>query len=199
MQEIVIATHNQGKMREFKALFAGLPIKWISLADLDIHTDVEETGDSFVANARLKAESYAKLTQRWTLADDSGLAVDALDGRPGIYSARYPQPGATQAEQHAALLAELAAVPDAARGAQFVCVLALATPMGTHLTEGFCEGRIAHAPAGTDGFGYDPLFYVPSDGVTMAELPAARKNEISHRAVAVGNIRLLLSKILKLD
>ncbi len=196
MQEIVIATHNRGKMREFAGLFKDLPVKWLSLADLDIHADVEETETTFEGNALLKAKAYAKLTGRWTLADDSGLTVDALNGRPGVYSARYPQPGATQQEQLDALLGELADVPMERRGAQFVCVLALLTPNADLVVEGVCKGEIATELAGTDGFGYDPLFYVPSDDKTMAELTSARKNEISHRAVAVQKLKPQLAALL---
>jgi XTP/dITP diphosphohydrolase len=148
--------------------------------------EVVEDGDSFAANARKKAETIARLTGRLTLADDSGLSVDALQGRPGVYSARYAGPDASDADNNSRLLQELAGVADRERTAAFCCVMALCTPEGRcELFEGRLAGLILAAPRGAGGFGYDPLFLVPEYGRTLAELPLDIKNRISHRGLAL--------------
>ncbi len=200
--KILVATHNTGKLREYAELLAdvapgGKPVEWVSLADLGIEADVEETGATFEENARLKAVAYARQSGLLTLADDSGLEVDALDGEPGVRSARYGGPGLDDAGRYRLLLENLEGVPDAGRGARFRCVVAVGTPEGdVHTAEGICEGRIAHQPRGEHGFGYDPVFYVESRGATMAELGPAVKNRISHRARALEAIRPTLLNVI---
>lgn len=184
---LLIATHNPGKVREIVALWQRQGVTCLTLADLDLTRDVEETGDTFQANAILKATTYAQLSGRLTLADDSGLEVDALDGAPGVYTKRFGGSDLSQPERNALLLEKLAAVPPGQRGARFRCVAALAAPDGRllALTEGRCAGEIALAPAGESGFGYDPIFYLPEHGCTMAELDPAQKEAISHRGQAL--------------
>lgn len=187
MKEIVIATKNKGKVEEFKALFERHGIKIISLLDLDEPIpDIEETGTTFKENARLKAEGIAKALNVPVVADDSGLAVDALEGRPGVYSARYAGEPTDDVKNYEKLLNELRDVPDEKRTARFICVLALAIPgEETIFTEGTCEGQIAHEPQGTHGFGYDPVFIPEGYERTMAQLEPSEKNRISHRYKAL--------------
>lgn len=193
MHELLIATRNPGKLREFEAIFAGLGLKLHTIDELGISDVVEETGASFAANAILKAEGYMALSGLPTLADDSGLEVAALNGAPGIHSARY---GGVQGEaQLRYLLEQLKDVPWHARLARFVCVIALARPgHPTELAEGTLPGVIEFEPRGTGGFGYDPLFYLLDENVTLAELPAERKNQISHRAIAARAARAILER-----
>lgn len=187
-EKLLIATHNQGKVREYRALLAGLPFEVTYLDAEGITFEVEETGDTFEANAMLKAQAYAALSGLLTWADDSGLEVDALDGAPGVYSARYGAPAAhTDADRYALLLDQLTDTPEAARSARFRCVVALAWPDGRVVTtNGACEGRIGRVPRGDFGFGYDPVFLVADFDylLAMAELKPDVKNEISHRARA---------------
>jgi XTP/dITP diphosphohydrolase len=191
MSDLLIATRNPGKLREFAQIFADLGMNLRSLDDLGISAEIEETGTTFTANARLKAEGYMHLSGLPALADDSGLEVAALDGAPGVYSARYG--GVTGAAQLAYLLQQLEGVPVEARQARFVCVIALARPGGTtEFVEGTLSGEIAPAPRGTGGFGYDPVFYLPEAGKTLAELPPEHKNAISHRAAAARAARAVL-------
>ncbi len=193
MRKLLIATHNPGKIREYQTLLADLPLTVTSLKAEGITEDVDETGTTFAENACLKAESYARMTGLWTWADDSGLEVDALDGRPGVYSARYAGPGATDQDRYRKLLQELQQRPDAPRTARFRCVVAIAMPGNeTATVEGTVEGLITDQPKGDHGFGYDPVFLLPDRGVTMAELPAAIKNEISHRGQAAQKAKQLL-------
>lgn len=193
--QLIIATTNQHKLDEYRAIFADLPYTLRSLRDLNITDDVEETGTTFAANAQLKAEAYALQTGSLTLADDSGLEVAALDGRPGIFSARYGGPGATPADQHRLLLSEMAAVPWEQRMARFVCLIALAQPgHPTQLVRGTLPGMLAWEPCGTHGFGYDPLFWLPGYGCTLAELDPAEKNRISHRAQAAQHAHRVLAQ-----
>jgi XTP/dITP diphosphohydrolase len=175
---LVIASGNAGKVREFAALLADLPLE-VRPQPPDL--EVEETGTTFAANAQLKAEAVAKATGCWALADDSGLAVEALGGAPGVFSARYAP---SDAERIARLLAELDAAPN--RRAAFVAALALADPDGVVqlAVEGRCEGLIAEAPRGEGGFGYDPVFLVPELGLTFAEMDKATKARIGHRGRA---------------
>ena len=184
-RKLLIATHNAGKLRELAELLGGIPYQLVSLSDVGIVEDVEETGQTFEENATLKAETYRDLSGLPTLADDSGLEVDALDGEPGVRSARYAGEDATDADRVALLLRNLADAPSAERTAQFRCVIAVAASgQRTRLYDGACEGLIVNEPRGDNGFGYDPVFLVSGEGLTMAELSSERKNAVSHRAVA---------------
>jgi XTP/dITP diphosphohydrolase len=188
MNRLVVATRNIGKWNEFRALLFPLKANILGLADLSIDRDYEESGSTFAENARLKALGYSRLTSLPVLADDSGLEVAALGGRPGIYSARYAGPGATDADRIRKLLTELEAV-SAGRDARFVCALALAQEGGLKLeAEGECRGVIAREPRGTNGFGYDPVFYFPELGRTYAELSNEEKNRYSHRGRAAASL-----------
>lgn len=191
MQKLLIATHNPGKKREFAQLFAGLGFDICTLDEVGITAEVEETGTTFAENARLKAETYARLSGLPTLADDSGLEVAVLHGAPGVYSARYG--GVTGRAQLDYLLEQLEGVPFHQRLARFVCVIALVRPGGAvEYVEGTLLGVIEFEPKGSGGFGYDPLFYVVDDNMTLAELSPERKNMISHRAAAARAARELL-------
>ncbi len=196
--EIVIATSNQHKLLEFKRLLTQLPVRWRPLTDLQIDPEVAENGTTFAANAAHKAREYCRFSGLPTLADDSGLTVDVLGSRPGVHSARYAGPDATQAEQWHQLLHEMRAVPWEQRRAQFHCALALARPGHTKLVtaEGLCPGLIALQPRGTGGFGYDPLFYLPEYAGTMAELTPAQKDRISHRGQAARAIAPQIATLL---
>lgn len=195
MSTLLIATTNPGKLREYAAIFSGLPLELRLLADLGITDDVEETGTTFAANATLKARYYAARSGLLTLADDSGLEVAALGGEPGVYSARYAGPGASDADRNALLLKKLEGVPFESRLARFVCVIALALPDGPlELVEGVLPGVIEFEPRGQNGFGYDPLFYLVGEHKTLAELPSERKNQISHRARAATAARAVLDR-----
>lgn len=198
MKKLLIATHNQGKVKEYRALLADLPLEVTCLDAEGITTEVAETGRTFEENAVLKAHSYARLSGLLTWADDSGLEVDALQGEPGIHSARYGAPQArSDQDRYQLLLQRLQAVPEEARRARFRCVVALATPEGRVATaEGVCEGRIARMPRGHHGFGYDPVFLVAETGYqrTMAELDPAEKNRISHRGRAARRAKRILAQ-----
>jgi XTP/dITP diphosphohydrolase len=197
MRKLLVATNNPGKLREYAALLAGLPATLTTPAQEGLTFEVDETGETFAENATLKALAYARASGLLTLADDSGLEVDALDGAPGVYSARYAGPGAGDADRYRLLLRRLAGVPQERRAARFRCVVALATPAGEAQTaEGRCEGVIGFEPRGEHGFGYDPVFYLPERGQTMAELPPEVKNRISHRARAIEAARPLLQALL---
>lgn len=187
---LLVATRNEGKIEELADLLAGVDVAWLGLADLEaqglVIADVEETGRTFRENAILKAVGYARQSGLLTLADDSGLEVDALGGAPGVHTARFGGEGLTSEERYLLLLAHLEGVPEDQRAARFRCVVALASPEGLLETaEGSVSGRIAASPSGVGGFGYDPVFFVEEQGRTMAELPATTKNTISHRARAV--------------
>ncbi|WNC29695.1 RdgB/HAM1 family non-canonical purine NTP pyrophosphatase [Thermosynechococcus sp. PKX82] len=183
LAQAVLASHNAGKVREFQ----GWLQPWIGeLLPLPATLEIAETADSFVGNACLKATTAAQELGTWAIADDSGLAVHALGGAPGIYSARY---GATDAERIERLLREMAGVSD--RAAEFICVIALARPDGTIAvtTEGRCAGEILTAPRGRGGFGYDPIFWVPSQQRTFAEMSPTEKQQVSHRGQALQRLR----------
>ena len=186
-RQIVLASGNQGKLREFQHLLANLNIDMLPQSQFNVDS-VEETGLTFVENAILKARHAAKISGLPAIADDSGIEVDALNGQPGIYSARYAGEDASDAENNAKLLKNLEGLPETQRTARFHCVLVYLrhaddpTPLVCH---GTWEGRILEAPSGDRGFGYDPLFYVPSEGCSAADLPKEVKNSISHRAVAM--------------
>jgi XTP/dITP diphosphohydrolase len=197
-RKLLVATHNPGKVREYRELLAELPIEVTYLDAEGITQEVEETGETFTDNAILKATSYARVSGLWTWADDSGLEVDALDGAPGVYSSRYAGPGATDADRYRKLLDALTGVPWAQRTARFRCVVALATPGGPVQTaDGRCEGLIAFGPAGSNGFGYDPVFFLPERGATMAQLPPEIKHQISHRGLAARAAEKLLAAMLR--
>ena len=182
---LLVATNNPGKVKEYQGLLAGLDMELCGLADLEITDEVDETGQTFEENARLKSAAYGQASGLLTLADDSGLEVEALGGAPGVYSARYAGKGATDADRYRKLLAALDGVPWEKRGARFRCVIALAWPDGHIETfDGQCDGVIAFEPKGTNGFGFDPVFYMPEHGCTIAELPDEVKNRVSHRARA---------------
>lgn len=201
--QLLFASSNPHKIREVAAILRGLDIDILGL-DAIGHTGPEpvEDGETFADNARIKALHYAAVTGRPCLADDSGLAVDALGGRPGVRSARYADIGDTRAEQdeanNALLLRELKGVAPADRTARFVCAMCLADPSGRVIAEttGTFEGVIASAPRGENGFGYDPLFELPDLGCTSAELPPERKNELSHRGDAARRLVELLKVVL---
>ena len=186
LRKILIATGNLGKLREIRAELDGVPAEFVGLADVPKLGQVEEVHDSFGENADLKALQYSKMSGLWTLADDSGLQVDALGGEPGVRSARYAGQDCDDARNNAKLLAELAKVPEEKRGARFRCCLSLAGD-GKIIAraEGVIEGRIAFSEKGKNGFGYDPLFYVPKCDCTTAQMEPKQKNAVSHRGQAI--------------
>ena len=186
--ELLVATNNAGKVRELSLLLADLPVRLRLLSELGVIPEAEETGKTFAENATLKALHYSALGRMLTLSDDSGLAVDALGGAPGVYSARYAGPHATYAERMRKLLDELAATEDDERRARFICVIAVADPSAGELRtfEGTCEGRIAREPRGNGGFGYDPIFIPDGFDQTFGELPDEVKRSVSHRARALA-------------
>ncbi|HSB68609.1 MAG TPA: RdgB/HAM1 family non-canonical purine NTP pyrophosphatase [Candidatus Methylomirabilis sp.] len=193
---LVIATSNPGKLDEIVALLQGLEVLLVPLDRAGPCVVPPEGGESFQENARYKAEAVARATGSLSLADDSGLEVDALAGRPGVLSARFGGPEATDAARNQLLLEKLREVPTERRTARFRCVVAIAEPDGrVHLAEGICQGRIALAPRGTNGFGYDPVFEIPSLGQTLAEVPPAVKNRLSHRGQALAKARGILREI----
>ena len=184
---LVIATRNPGKVREFRQLLDGLPFRVMSLDDIGVDIEVEETGDTFAANAELKAQAYYGATGELTLADDSGIEVDALDGAPGVYSARFFREGQIDEEGRNHLLKEMIDVPGWSRQARYRAVIAVVgkqTGDEVRFFDGACEGAVAHGPIGEGGFGYDPIFWLPPERKTMAELSATEKDAISHRGIA---------------
>lgn len=195
MKKILIATKNKGKVDEFKALFKNYGIEVMSLLDLsDDIKDVEETGETFAENARLKAEEISAILNKPVLADDSGLVIDALDGRPGVYSARYAGLAKSDQDNNHKVLHEMKDIPMEKRTARFVCVLAVAIPgKETFFVTGHCEGKISIAESGSNGFGYDPLFLPEGYTTTMAEMSAEEKNKVSHRSQAIVQLDEWLS------
>jgi len=195
MPKLLLATSNKAKVREYKSLLRGLPFESVSLAELGINTRVNEVGESLEENARLKATTLARESQLLVLADDSGLEVDALGGEPGRLSARYAGEGASDKDRINYLLARLKDVPGEKRSARFRCVIAIARPDGeVELCSGECHGFITLEPRGEEGFGYDPIFYLPELGKTMAELPLEVKNQVSHRGQAARQAIELLRR-----
>ncbi len=193
--QLLIATHNPGKVREFRALLTSLETSPCFPSELGLRVEVPEDGDTCADNACQKATAYARVSGLLTLADDSGLEVDVLGGAPGIHSARYASGHDT--DRAAVLLTRLRDVPWDQRTARFRCVIAIVTPDGElYSAEGVCEGLIALEPAGQGGFGYDPVFYLPGHGCTMAQLPQAEKNRVSHRARAVEAALPILRRLL---
>ena len=195
---MIIATKNIGKAKDFEAIFKPYGFEVLTLHDVADDMDVEETGKTFEENAILKAEALAVRLQTIVLADDSGLAIDALDGAPGAYSARYAGKEKSDEANMEKVLKELANVEDEKRTARFCCAIALAGPnLKTKTVFATCEGMIAKEKKGTNGFGYDPIFYVPTLGKMMAELQSSEKAEISHRGNAIKKIEEILPNLLK--
>jgi len=194
--KLLLATNNQAKVREYKSLLLNLPYELVTLAEQGISVVVNEVGESLEENARLKATVSAEKSQLLTLADDSGLEVDALGGEPGRLSARYAGENASDRERVSYLLARLNGVPWEKRTARFRCVIALAIPDGKlEFCSGECQGFITLAPRGKHGFGYDPVFYLPELDKTMAELPPALKNQVSHRGQAARQVYQVLERL----
>ena len=196
--KLLVATHNQGKVKEFSEMLADLDVAWLGLRDVGVVDDVEETGQTFRENAILKARFYAQVTGLLTLADDSGLEVDALGGRPGVYTARYGGKGLSHEARYRLLLRNMQTIAATERTARFRAVIVLVQPDGTIVgeAEGVCEGAIATEPAGEGGFGYDPVFYLPEWQMTMAQVGSAVKHQISHRGRALQKIEPLLRTLL---
>jgi XTP/dITP diphosphohydrolase len=197
MRRLVLATTNNGKVAELRELLKDLPYEVVGLPAYPGAPEVEETGATFAENAVLKAKAMAEYTGELTLADDSGLEVDALNGAPGVFSARYGQPGWNDRQRYEYLLAKLAGTPLPDRTARFRCAVALYDPASGRLeqADGAVEGLILEAPRGSNGFGYDPLFLVPELDLSMAELSPDRKNELSHRARAIQQILPVLERM----
>ena len=192
-KKLLLATNNQGKVREYKSLLQGIPYEIVTPAEQGITTEVEETGESFAENARLKAVSLAAESGLLTLADDSGLEVDVLGSKPGVLSHRWAGEGATDSDRIKYLLDQLKDIPFGNRKARFRCVIAITKPDGiVELFSGECRGEITTSPRGDHGFGYDPVFYIPELGKTFAELSPEEKNKISHRARAAAKARAAL-------
>ena len=198
-QQLLVATHNKGKVREYRQLLRDLPVDLVSLDDLGIIHDVEETGATFHENAWLKARTYCGLAQMLTLSDDSGLEVDALGGEPGVHSARYGGNLCRSDEERVSLLlGNLAGVPWEKRTARFRCVIAIRTPDGTEVSVvGSVAGMIQYEPQGTEGFGYDPVFYLPSFGRTLSQLSMEDKNRVSHRGDAAHRAAAALRRLVE--
>ena len=193
--QLLLATNNKGKIREYQSLLRGIPYEIVTPAAQGIATQVDEVGGSFEENARLKATTLAKESGLLSLADDSGLEVDALGGEPGSLSHRYAGENATDADRIDYLLAKLKDVPEKERTARFRCVIAIAQPDGrVELCSGECRGLITMEPRGNRGFGYDPIFYLPELRKTMAQLTLKEKNRVSHRSRAAEKARELLKK-----
>ena len=188
-RKLLIATHNRDKLKELSFLLGGVPFELVSLSDVGIELDADETGDTLEENATLKAETYARLSGLPTLADDSGLEVEALGGAPGVHSARYAGEGASDEDRIALLLKNLADYPQPWT-ARFRCVAAIVRPeQAAELYSGECRGEIITEPRGDNGFGYDPVFLITREGKTMAELTSDEKNRLSHRGAAAGKAR----------
>ena len=192
-QKIVFATGNEGKMREVRLILQDLGFPVLSMKEAGVSLDIEENGTTFAENAMIKARAVWEKTGGIVLADDSGLVVDYLGGEPGVYSARYLGEDTSYEIKNQAIIDRLADAKEEERTARFVSAIAAVLPDGSELvTEGTVEGLIAHEPAGNGGFGYDPIFYVPEYGVTSAEIPIEKKNEISHRGKALEAMKIKL-------
>ena len=197
MREIVVATANPGKLREIKESLGDIEVQILSLADFPSLLPVEEEGRTFLENALQKARAVAQHTGRLTIADDSGLEVDYLQGKPGVRSARFAGEGASDADNNRTLLRLLDGVPSSQREAAFRCVIAIVDPTGKESwVEGECKGVIGEHERGKKGFGYDPLFIIPALDKTLAELPLAEKNRISHRGKALAALKEVLKDFL---
>lgn len=197
MRRLVIGSRNKKKLDELQDLLGDLPIELVDLSGWPAIADVEETGQTFEENARLKAAAYARAIGEWVLAEDSGLVVPAIKGRPGVYSARYAGQHGDDAANNRKLLAELARLPDDQRAAYYVCVAAIASPDGAvnAVADGRCHGVIVKEPRGSGGFGYDPLFEIPEYHQTFGELSLRVKQALSHRARAITQLRSAIREI----
>lgn len=195
MRDLLIATNNRFKAAEIRELLAGLSVRFRDLSEFPDLPEAEESGATFEENALIKARFYSRKTGAWCVADDSGLEVFALDGRPGILSARYGGLGLSDADRYERVLREMRFVPDDNRGARYVCVAAFAGDGKELTTQGAVEGQILRAPRGKGGFGYDPIFFYPPLQKTFAEITPEEKNSISHRAVAFGRLREVVSAL----
>jgi len=196
MKQVIIATKNAGKAKEFEHIFNQYNVVVKSLLDFEGIEEIVEDGQTFEENALIKARAIAKQFNQVVIADDSGLEVDALDGRPGVYSARYAGEGRNDQANIEKVLSELEGIPTQERSARFVCALALVTPEGEEsVVRGTCEGQILSECIGNEGFGYDPIFYLPELGKTMAQIPKSQKNVLSHRAEAFKKLQDILMKL----
>ncbi|MCX7680066.1 MAG: XTP/dITP diphosphatase [Spirochaetes bacterium] len=201
--KLLLATRNKGKVKEIQQKFSSISkIELLSIEDIEKDFgsvgDVIEDGETFAENALKKARTLSQITGLPTMADDSGLVIDALGGEPGIYSARYAGEGASDADKNFLILEKMKNIPKGKRTARFVCAIALVIPNnGEFVTEGICEGEISAEPKGSFGFGYDPIFFLPEYQKTMAELPLEIKNSISHRAKAIENAVEILNSLLR--
>lgn len=198
MRQLLLATNNRGKAGEYRALLDGCGWQLVTPQHLAIELTADETGDTYEENARIKALEGARLSRRVTLADDSGIEIEAMGGEPGVHSARFLGPGATYAERFAEIMRRLEGRSGDERRARFVCVIAIADPAAGQVTlcRGEAPGLIATVPRGERGFGYDPIFWLPEESATMAELPEHQKNIVSHRARAAAPARQVLKEIL---
>lgn len=195
MKEIILASSNQGKMRELREITEGMDIRIIPLSETGFTQEIEENGSTFAENATIKAETVCNALQKPVLADDSGLEIDYLDRQPGIYSARFLGRDTPYSEKNRIILEKLSDAKEQERTARFVCAMALAVPgEKTIVTQATMEGRIAYESKGENGFGYDPIFFLPEYGMTSAQISPAQKNEISHRGKA---LRMMKEEILK--
>jgi len=196
LPDLLVASNNQGKIREIKYALDGQFGRILSLKEAGIHISPEETGDTYLENALIKAKAAADFWEGWILSDDSGLEVDALGGRPGVHSSRFAGEDPTDAQNNEKLLKLLKEVPQDKRTARFRCVVVLyhGKTQETLTAEGTCEGIITTSPKGTNGFGFDPLFYLPGLGRTMAELTFEEKMQISHRANALKQLKSKLKR-----
>lgn len=196
MKKIIFATSNEGKMKEIRDILKGMDIELLSLRDAGIDVNIEENGESFEDNAIIKAEAVCRLTGEMVLADDSGLEVDYLDKAPGVYSARFLGEDTPYSVKNSYILNKLKGVERDQRTARFVCVIACAFPDGNTITRtGILEGYIAEKVSGSNGFGYDPIFYLPEYKCTTADMPIEQKNEISHRARALMAMKKVLTEL----
>jgi XTP/dITP diphosphohydrolase len=196
--ELILATRNPDKLREIRQGLAGLPLTFRSASEIAGAPDVEEDGASYLENASKKALTLARATGQWALADDTGLEVESLGGQPGLYSARYAGVGVSYAENRRLVLQRLAGRPKAERAARFVCVMVVARlDGGIYSAEGVADGYITEQETGSQGFGYDSIFWVPSAGKTFAEMTLEQKQAISHRGHALKQIRTYLERVLK--
>ena len=195
MKRLIFATGNKDKMKEIREILGDLPVEILSMKEAGIQADIEENGKSFEENALIKARAVCRLAGEMVLADDSGLEIDYLNGEPGIYSARYMGEDTSYKIKNQNLIDRLAGVPDEERTARFVCAIAAAFPDGReYVVRGTIEGMIGYEERGENGFGYDPIFYLPDRGVSTAELPREEKNSISHRGNALKKMKELLEK-----
>ena len=195
MKKVIFATGNEGKMKEIREILGDLDIELLSLKDAGIHADIVEDGKSFEENAQIKAKAICELTGEIVLADDSGLEIDYLNKEPGIYSARYAGTNTSYDIKNSLLLSRMKGVPDKQRTARFVCAVAAVFPNGDkEVVRGTMEGCIGYEIAGANGFGYDPIFFLPEYGCTSAELAPEKKNELSHRGEALRMMRQIMEK-----